>query len=132
MHFRTERIGADTYHRLMRAFYKIGLELIYLDHGPTLAYDARFDELRDIVRGRLSDRPGWLLLGRDAVPHATVQARYWYPLYRHDGTEILPLHVDIFGMQFSTELLARDPQHIDDVPDAAVNKYIFPVAAEAA
>jgi hypothetical protein len=60
-----------------------------------------------------------------------VESRYWYPLHIEDGTEILPLVIDIFGMQFSTELLARDPSHLDEVPDEGMNKYIFPVAAAA-
>lgn len=124
-HFTTTRISAAIYHRMMRAIYKIGLELIYLDRGPSVAFDPKFDELRSIVIGKLDDCPGWLILKRDAAPHAMVQAKYWYSQQLEDGTEILPLVVDIFGMEFWTELLARDPRHADDVPDAQWNKYVF-------
>lgn len=47
--------------KLARAFYKVGLELIYHDYGHDYAYSDRFDEIRDIILGK-ADFSGYLLL----------------------------------------------------------------------
>lgn len=50
---------------LVRALYKITLELIYLDHGRKFALDPRFDDIREIVLGK-RDFHGYLMIGNRA------------------------------------------------------------------
>lgn len=47
---------------LARSLYKIGLELIYLDHGRDFTLSTRFDDVRDIILGK-KDFNGYLLIG---------------------------------------------------------------------
>lgn len=48
--------------RISRSLYKIGLELICLDHGIEFALSERFNEARDIILGK-KDFNGYLLIG---------------------------------------------------------------------
>jgi hypothetical protein len=126
-----EKISGEMYHRLMRAIYKIGLELVYVDHGPDLAFEPKFDDLRKIILGKARHRTGWLTLMVNSVPRPQVRATYQPEIVHADGSELLFLEVDIFGIRFQTELLARNPNHIAHVPEAEFNKFVFPDALAA-
>jgi hypothetical protein len=52
---------------IARALYKIGLELLYLDHGFNFVYSAKLDKIREIVLGN-KDFEGYFLLGTNNPP----------------------------------------------------------------
>jgi hypothetical protein len=117
------KLEPSTYRNISRAIYKMALESIYLDHGPTLAFDSKFDEVRQITLGRIT-RPGWVMLLQRSEAHQRITLSYWLDL-RVDDVEIVPIELDICGISLTTEMLARDAAHIADVPDADANKLVF-------
>lgn len=52
---------------IARSLYKIGLELVCLDHGVSFALSERFDEIRDVILGK-KDFRGYLIIGSNGKP----------------------------------------------------------------
>lgn len=68
LHWRGKRrMGAKNVKILARALYKIGLEVVYLDHGSDFTHTPRFDEVREIILGK-KDFSGYLLVGTNKGP----------------------------------------------------------------
>jgi hypothetical protein len=78
-----KRMDAKNLKLVARALYKIGLELIYLDHGKEFVLSSRFDEARQIILGK-QDFHGYLLVGGGSKQHTGVSYRF---LKAEDGTE---------------------------------------------
>lgn len=101
--FTPERIST-----LARAFYKIGLELLYHDGGPELAMSPRFDELRRIVLGEIAGH-GYLViskkvelkLGGEPPP---VGVRYQALTALADGQSAYYFEADLFGTLVTFDL----------------------------
>jgi hypothetical protein len=121
----SETVTLELVRKLARSLYKMGLECVCLDH-PDFAFDAQFDELRQIVLGRVT-RPGWMIIHGRGVPDETVQLRYWLDDYAPNGDRILPVAVSVFGLKMEIEILARDPGHLvaPDPPPELATVYRF-------
>ena len=59
------RSSTNTVRNMARAIWKSALELIYLDHGPEVAYGTKFDPLRDAVI-TASRTNGFLLIPKES------------------------------------------------------------------
>jgi len=71
LHFTGNRkLDSKRLKMLARSLYKIGIELIYLDHGQNFVLSGRFDEAIDIIMGR-KDFNGYLLIGTNQKPDTT-------------------------------------------------------------
>lgn len=62
---------------LTRAFYKIGLELVCLDHGREFVLSDRFDDVREIILGK-RDFNGYLAIGTN-IDSSRV-GMYYFPV----------------------------------------------------
>lgn len=80
-----QRMTDKTLKLIARALYKIGLELMYLDHGREFVHQTRFDEIRDIVLGRV-DFSGYLIFGANATS-VTPGVTYRFIKSLKDGQE---------------------------------------------
>lgn len=58
----TRKMDSTRLKLLARSLYKIGYELVCLDHGRDLVLSPRFDEVRDIILGK-KDFAGYILMG---------------------------------------------------------------------
>jgi hypothetical protein len=85
-------------HRLARALFKIGLELLAYDCGPLRAFDGRYDAAREFVRGTRATFPNHFMLCTEGKPKPGIQTTQFTDLA---GT---PTFVDIFGVLFAFNL----------------------------
>jgi len=98
----TKKLTVDRCRRLARAFYKIGLELLYLQRGQAFVLGAQFDELREIVRGRVPFH-GYLLVAFGGDIRSQVGAR-WEEMTGHGHvTTFFDVDICSFRVMFDLE-----------------------------
>jgi hypothetical protein len=98
--FKTKRV------RLMaRAIWKMTIEFVYLDHGVIGAFDPILDPVRRHVLG-VGGTEGWLVAPKNATLHEQLRLTYLPCII--GGRRALPVQLDVFGVQFYTDLLRRD------------------------
>ena len=112
-------VPARTYAKIARALYKATIECIYLDRGPDVAFDPKFDEVRAVTLGTLPSR-GWLGILAKAIPHNEV--RLTYQFVEVAGEETVWIAADIYGLVIVTDLMHRVPRGDPTrVPDGFLN-----------
>ena len=78
LNFRGNRKMDATRNKLLaREFYKIGLELVCLDHGQEFALSERFDDVREIILGK-KDFIGYLAIGTNEK--SLRSGIYYFPI----------------------------------------------------
>lgn len=117
--FRGRRpLNARHTRELTRALFKIALELIYLEEGPDVAFAARFDPVREMVRG-VAPFHGYLLIASNreyiSQGHTEVSIQFRYV---GDGDRQTVLIVfDFAGVVMATDLLTRNLDDFGRVPE---------------
>lgn len=108
------RLTAKYIATLVRALYKITLELIHLDHGPQQSMHPRFDDVREIVLG---NKPfsGSLMLLKSGEPNP--QASFTYEFVTVDGDLTVTIIANIYGVRMFTDLLVRELRRKHEVPE---------------
>lgn len=91
---------------LARALYKIALGITYLDEGPLLITDKRFDEVRDIILEKKKDFSGYIILESSAP---TSRSNMSYRIVNlPDGTRLYMYQFDFFGIKFMFDFEKRE------------------------
>jgi hypothetical protein len=90
---------------IARAIWKMAIEFIYWDHGPTGAFQPILDPVRDHILGK-GGAQGWLVNPKQATLHAHVKLSYQPRVI--GGRLALPVRLDVFGVEFYTDLFRRD------------------------
>jgi hypothetical protein len=89
--------------RFLRALFKIGLALVYLDEGPEQALSERYDPVRRRIVGADRERfHGFLLLGAQSA--GRIGGRMQRFPREMDGRPLTLLGLDILGVNVVTEL----------------------------
>jgi hypothetical protein len=116
--FKTKRVRLMT-----RAIWKMTIEFVYVDHGVVGAFDPVLDPVREHVLG-IGGTEGWIVNPKDATPHEQVRLSYQPGII--GGRLALPVRLDVFGVQFYTDLLRRDlsREEIEPTPWPA-NIWVF-------
>ena len=63
------------FEQVARVIWKTALEFVYLDHGPVLAFEPKFDPVREMVAGQREAR-GWVVAPSHGRAHQNVQLKY--------------------------------------------------------
>jgi hypothetical protein len=92
--------------RMICAVWKPALEFVYL-RNPTHAFHPKFDRVRETVIGTRRDPSGWVIGPRQAKPHNNVRLELTLDRILA-GEEQAPVRLDVYGVQFYTDLLVLD------------------------
>lgn len=101
----TRKMDANRLKLLARALYKIGYELVCLDHGRDFVLSSRFDEVRDIILGK-KDFSGYILIGtneQSKQPRVT-----YYPLKDEKGREFMAFDFVYLFIRFIYDMERRE------------------------
>ena len=101
--------------RLARAFYKIGLGVVYLDLGEETAYSARFDEVRKIILGE-QDFTGYLAMAKKPPIEQVATVKHWDQTI--EGTRISLFRFYYYGVDIFYDIEHRSlklPPEADEV-----------------
>jgi len=124
LNFRGKKPYAPSHCRkLSRAFYKVGLGLIYLDHGLSFCHSPRYDEVRTIIQGGIPDFHGYLLFGRRMKPAAPVTATYTF--LQADGFDTTVFEMNLFGLFVGFDLERRRLDNPSGLDQAEYNVLVF-------
>lgn len=110
LHFKgNKEMDVTRLKRISRSLYKIGLELICLDHGIEFALSERFDEARDIILGK-KDFSGYLLIG--TTKNSGVAGMRYRPVKDETGFEFM-----VFEFQYLFVYIIFDMERRQSIPD---------------
>jgi hypothetical protein len=119
--------GKPTPERLFRritySVWKTALEELYRRHGPQVAFDSKFDRVREAVIWE-RESGGWCVCPKEGKPHNWV-ALSVLPGAFVNGQERTPVGLDIFGIMFLTDLLALDLDPASLTFPVAMNVWSF-------
>lgn len=91
---------------LARALYKIGLELLCLDHGVSFCLAPRFDEVRDIILGK-RDFHGYICMGSNKTIDK-VGVKYQFFKVGNDAREIVLFEFNYMFLKIMFEMEQRE------------------------
>lgn len=89
---------------LARSLYKIGLELIYLDHGRDFTLSNRFDDVRNIILGK-KDFNGYLLIGTN---EDSLKTGVTYKFLEDNGIAVFDFNYLFIRILFDMEHRSMD------------------------
>lgn len=101
----TRKMDAKRLKLLTRALYKIGYELVCLDHGRDFVLSPRFDEVRDIILGK-RDFSGYILIGTNE--HSEQPRVSYYPLKDDHGREFMAFDFVYLFVRFIFDMERRE------------------------
>jgi hypothetical protein len=101
----TRKMDAKRLKLLARALYKIGYELVCLDHGRDFVLSSRFDEARDILLGK-KDFSGYLLIGSNEKSENPRVS--YYPLKDKEGREFMAFDFVYLFVRFIFDMERRE------------------------
>lgn len=101
----TRKMDNDRLKLLARALYKIGYELVCLDHGRDFVMSSRFDEARDIILGK-RDFKGYILIGTNE--HSEQPRVTYYPLKDEQGKEFMAFDFVYLFIRFIFDMERRE------------------------
>lgn len=107
--------------RITAAVLKIALEFVYLDLGSAVAFEPRFDAARAVALGEGPAR-GWVIAPKEVKPHNNVRLEFrldWVV----DGRERAPIRLDVYGVEFYSDLVALDLTADELQPPWPANKW---------
>jgi hypothetical protein len=113
---------ARRFERMTHAVWKAALEDVYRIHGPELAFDPKFDRIRNATIGHTQSR-GWAFCPKESKPHNEVTLSI-LPCVT-DGRERCPVCLDVFGVAIVTDLLDLDLERDQIQPPIPSNVWVF-------
>jgi hypothetical protein len=108
--------------RMVRSIWKCGLEFLYLDQGPEVAFDPALDDVRRAILDERSD--GWALVPEETKATESVELTYLYPATM-GGRPAFPISLSVFGVIFATDPLLRDIDVDTITAPVPVNRWKF-------
>lgn len=112
LHIKGKRKWDDRYLKLIvRALYKITLELIYLDHGSDFALSKRYNKIREIVLGE-KDFGGYLMIGTNKN---SVDPKMTYRFLKDEETDV---EFTIFEFNFMFLKIISDLERRKTLPNS--------------
>ncbi len=101
----TRKMDAKRLKLLARSLYKIGYELVCLDHGRDFVLSPRFDEVRDIILGK-KDFSGYILMGSNEKSENPRVS--YYPLKDEQGREFMAFDFVYLFVRFTFDMERRE------------------------
>jgi hypothetical protein len=98
---------------ITRFFHKAALGLLYVDHGRDLVLEARFDEVREIVRG--APFHGYLMGEKQSIPRPEVS--FTYQFVKLNGQDTVMTEANVYGVRLATDLLIREVKTVPESED---------------
>jgi HNH endonuclease len=115
-------LTADRIRAMVRSVWKSALELIYWDHGDEFAFDEVFDPARQAIIG--SDKAqGWAVVPKETLTRPDVSLEYNLKII--GDRKAVPVHYNVFGVEFYTDLLRRDIPEEKITPPWEANRWMF-------
>ena len=116
----TGNVLTDRVMRLItHAVWKTALEDLCRRHGAELAFNARFDPVRESVIGQRNSR-GWCCGRKTVSPHDWVAVSVDFA-----GENRVPVTLDVFGVAFHSDLIALNLDPGEIVPPWPANVWTF-------